>query len=141
MEELIKVIKKYRLGSFYINLPVELKEQWLKDAAGLPLTVVPSQKGSSFFIENAAQLLWTSAANAIPRKHYALAERLLHKALQLADSIQDKAWIHGNLTQLYHLQMDKIPGAKEKCRHHCRETINTGYFQGWCEKILGDINK
>ncbi|MTI80163.1 MAG: hypothetical protein FH758_04640 [Firmicutes bacterium] len=138
-QQLMGAIKNYHLGSFYMSLPVELKDQWVNDALGLPMTVVPSYKGSTFAIESAAQLLWTSAANAIPQGHYTLAEKLLIKALKMASTEQDKAWIHGNLAQLYYLQIKTHPTALEKCRYHCKQTIQTGYFVNWCERLLSNI--
>jgi hypothetical protein len=137
MEQWFNTLKSFQLGSFYMSLPVELKEQWQQYSRDLPTK--PPIHNESFYCDNAAQFLWTSAANAIPQKDYQLAQTLLYQALQLTDSKQDLAWIHANLTQLYYDQLEKLPDAEEKCRYHCQQAKSTGYFQDWCDQMINQI--
>lgn len=99
----------------------------------------------TFRVDSAARFLWVTAANAIPHGQWDFAEKLLHRALELAgnspDSVCDLAHIYANLAQLYADQARYSPAAAAKCLHHARETIKTGYFVVWAENLCREIQE
>ena len=115
--------------------------------------------GETFRVDSAARFLWVTAANAIPHGQWSFAEKLLQRALELAspdseihhyrdsktqpspDSIRDLAHIHANLAQLYADQVHSNPAAAAQCLHHARETVKTGYFVPWAEKLCREIQE
>lgn len=140
---LIANLKKHRLLEFYFSLtPVE-KEMLAYYSRHIAFFVPPCKELPScnelFTIKNPAQLLWTTAANAIPDRKWEFAERLLKTALEMAATREDQAWIHANLTQLYHDQHKQRPEYIKKCLHHCHQLLNTGYFTSWAENMLAEV--
>jgi len=116
------------LYTFYISLPPE--EKLLFNRYGV---------NKDFPIPNLARLLWITAANLLPQGQHVMAEKLLHKALTLTGDKQELGHIHANLAQLYADIAADDPSAAAKCRHHCEQTISTGYFVPWATRLLNTL--
>lgn len=144
MNDLLKTVKTLGLAQFYFSLPIEDKEcferysKWLKCEPEKILSCTPGCEGC-FMVENAAQLLWATAANAIPDKKLAFAERLLTYALEIAEDIEDLAWIHANLAQVYYDRHKTEPSAVRKTITHCRKLIELGYMKSWAQNMMEEL--
>jgi hypothetical protein len=142
--DLLNTLKKYRLLEFYLTLSPEEKEMLVRYSRHISFYIPPCQEVPPceeliFTVKGPAQLLWTTAANAIPDRKWDFAEKLLQKALVIADNREDRAWIHANLTQLYHDQHRKKPEYIKKCLYHCHQLLGTGYFTSWAENMLAEV--
>lgn len=144
MNNLLKTVKSLGLAQFYFSLSIEDKEyfnnyaKWLMCEPEKIFSCTPGCDGC-FMVENGAQLLWATAANAIPDKKLLFAERLLLYALELANDIEDLAWIHANLAQVYYDKHKTEPSAVRKSITHCNKLIELGYMKSWAENILEEL--
>lgn len=141
---LINILKKFRLLEFYIGLQPEEKDFMNHYSRQFylytpPCKDIPACEDLLFSVKRPAQLLWTTAANAIPDRKWDFAEKLLVKALEIANDREDLAWTHANLTQLYYDQHRKKPASIRKCLHHCHQLLATGYFTSWAENMLAEV--
>lgn len=156
---LVDIVKRVGLADWYLELPVSDKELLTRYYYDDGLIVnfrgdLVRRKDplpeDAFLIDSAPRFLWVTAANALPQGHLDFAEMLLLKALGLfrqavsppeLNQMADFAHIHANLAQLY---ADKTPAeasAAALCIHHARETIKTGYFTAWAEKLCREISE
>lgn len=154
------IIKTFGLARDYLKMTLAEKEFMSRyHYDGEVISVVQRETtkqddpflGETFRVDSAARFLWVTAANAIPHGQWGFAEKLLHRALELAspdseihhspDSVRDLAHIHANLAQLYADQVHSNPAAAAKCLHHARETVKTGYFVPWAEKLCREIQE
>lgn len=147
MDYLYQQLHKLKLSGFYMALPIAEKSMFYHYANTLDHYLQDDSPGCSKGSSNklpkvvsAVRFLWTTAANAIPHRDFAFAEKLLNYALDLANDQEDLAWIHLNLTQLYLDQQGEDDQASAKGIFHCQETIKTGYFVGWAENLLEQFN-
>jgi len=141
---LLATLKKHRLTGFYFSLKPAEKELFAHYSRHIsfyvpPCKEMPPCEDLLFTINSPAQLLWTSAANAIPDCKWDFAEKLLLKALEITNTREDTAWVHANLTQLYYDQHKKKPDNIRKCLHHCHKLLGTGYFTSWAENMLAEV--
>lgn len=141
---LITTLKRHRLLGFYFSLAPAEKELLAQYSRHIsfyvpPCKETPPRDEMVYTINNPAQLLWTTAANAIPDRKWDFAEKLLKTALEMADTREDQAWIHANLTQLYHDRYKKQPEYTKKCLYHCHQLLGTGYFTSWAENMLAEV--
>lgn len=142
--DMLASLKKHRLLEFYLSLSPKEKAQLIYYSRHISFLVptckeIPSGNDPVFTAKNPAQLLWTTAANAIPDQKWDFAEKLLSKALELSDNREDSAWIHANFTQLYHDQLRHRADCIKKCLYHCHQLLGTGYFTSWAENMLAEV--
>lgn len=144
MNDLQKTVSSLGLAQFYFSLSIEDKEylekysKWLKCRPENMLNCTPGCDGC-FMVENAAQLLWATAANAIPDKKLEFAERLLTYAVEIAEDLEDLAWIHANLAQVYYDKHKTDSAAIRKSIKHCRKLIEMGYMKSWAENMMEEL--
>jgi len=142
--ELLEAVKSFNLMEFYLSLSIEYKGYLKKYSHYLScypkkiLSCYPECDGC-FMVANGAQFLWATAANAIPEGKLKFAEKLLTHALTLAEEIEDQAWIHANLVQVYHDNHESDPEACRKSIKHCRELIKLGYMKAWAENMMQEM--
>lgn len=146
MPDLVKIVKAFRLTEFYFSLSVPDKADFARYSqylsCDLQKTISCPQSCQGFFtVSNGAQFLWATAANAIPDRKYEFAERLLHQALISANDIEDIAWIHANLAQIYYDLYKSDPEAGKKSISHCQELIKIGYMKSWAKNIIEELKE
>ncbi len=144
MKDLLKTIKSFGLSEFYFSLSIEDKENLAKYSKWLFCNSdeIYSYSGGCdecFMINSGAQLLWATAANAIPQKKLDFAEKLLIQALEIAKDIEDIAWIHANLAQVYYDKHKTDPSAGRKSITHCRKLIEIGYLKSWAQNMMEEL--
>lgn len=124
-------IRHYKLRSFYLSLSPQEKEAWLKAQEEQHYTPFsPSLPHST------AEFLWTSAVSLQRGSLDPLAEKLLLKAIDVAELPIDRAQAHANLARLYHDWAEKEPWRLIESDQHLRAVIDSGYFTSWAHYML-----
>lgn len=141
MDQLMQLLKVYKLNEFFFSLDASEKENFYfysrHSDHWISSTPVPN---GVFMITNACRFLWTTAANMLPHAQYTLAEKLLLEAEKRAEEPEDKAWTQANLAQLYFDQSTVNLDSVTKCTHYCHEVRDSGYFNRWVEELFGQLN-
>ena len=144
MPNLLQTIKSFGLTEFYFSLSVADKENFARYSRYLVCppesTVCSPVCESCFVVKNGAQLLWASAANAIPEKKLDFARRLLNHALSISGDDEDTAWIHANLAQVYYENHKLDREAVKKSIHHCHELIKMGFMKSWAHNMIEEMS-
>ena len=144
MSQLLQIVKSLGLAEFYFSLSISDKLDMAKYSKYLTcrpekmMSCSPDCDGC-FLVANGAQFLWATAANAIPHKKHGFAERILTHALTIATEMDDRAWTHANLAQIYYDRHKLDPEAGEKSINHCRELIKIGYMKKWAQNIMEEL--
>ncbi|MGF7186341.1 hypothetical protein GGQ84_002438 [Desulfitispora alkaliphila] len=76
-----------------------------------------------------AFILMAMAADMIPQRHYALAQKLLYRASEITQDRYLSARIHLNLTQLFHDLSFEDPQYNSKKNYHREQVLALGYFE------------
>ncbi len=143
MPNLMQTIKSFGLTEFYLSLSVSDKEDLARYSRYLVCppdrTVCSPLCDSCFIVKNGAQLLWASAANAIPDRKLDFARRLLTHALSIAGDNEDIAWIHANLAQVYYESHKTDRESLKKSIYHCHELIRMGFMKSWAENMIEEM--
>lgn len=143
MNQLHNILKYLGLLEFYLSLSIEDKNhlaKYSKFFSCYPIDVMSySFDCEEFSVSNGAQFLWASAANAICEKKFDFAERILNHALTIAIQIEDIAWIHANLAEIYYEKQKTETNFSKKCIHHCKELIQMGFMKKWAKAILKEL--
>lgn len=144
MPELLDTVKIFGLAEFYLSRTITDKKKIAHYSKYLVCSPAESRSCprdccDKFLVTNGAQFLWATAANAIPKKDLALAEDLLQKALAIANEVEDIAWIHANLAQVFYDLSKTNPDSGRKCIHHCRQLIGLGYMSKWAENMMQEL--
>lgn len=142
MDQLMQLLKVYKLIEFYFSLDSSEKEDFyfFSRHTNHWISASPPPDGV-FMVTNASRFLWTTAANMIPNAQYTLAEKLLLAAEQRHGEPEDEAWTKANLAQLYFDQVAVNKDLLNKCNHYCQEVIDSGYFTKWAEKLSQQLQQ
>lgn len=144
MPELLDTVKIFGLAEFYLSRSLTDKKKIAHYSRYLVSSPeqsrsCPRDSCDKFLVTNGAQFLWATAANAIPDQELYLAEDLLLKALSIANELEDIAWIHANLAQVYYDLHKTDPDAARKSIQHCRQLIGLGYMSRWAENMMQEL--
>ena len=144
MPDLMQTIKSYGLTEFYFSLSVADKGDLARYSRYLVCppdkTVCSPGCDSCFLVQNGAQLLWASAANAIPDNKLDFARRLLIHALSISGNDEDTAWIHANLAQVYYENHKLDRESLKKSIYHCHELIKMGFMKSWANNMIEEMS-